>query len=170
SGKNVNAAIEKYLGHVDFTEKGELSSIGISLSEFTIKDARPLEPTFGYGVESGAALSGEIIFKLKQPCPPSYVTLTFMDMEGRPVAQSFSLFSNFKVPASDKQLRIRFEITSLTLNPGRYIVQLGLVEALQHGGRGTTFYRNLDVTTVTVSGLAVGWAPVQLPGKWEMFG
>jgi lipopolysaccharide transport system ATP-binding protein len=170
SGESVNVAIEKYLGHVDSTEKGEFSSIGISLSEFRINDARPPEPTFGYRVESGSAVSGEITFEVKQPCPPSYVDLTFMDMEGRPVAQSFSLMSNFKVPASDKQLRIRFEITSLTLNPGRYIVQLGLVEALEHGGRGTIFYRNLDVSTVTVSGLVVGWAPVQLAGRWEMFG
>ncbi len=164
----VAQAIEDYLSHVKSNRQQEFSAYGISVSHFELNGQIVTEDDRTLIVNTAEKLSGIMTLDVSHTCPDCFFNLAFVDMEGKVVAQSLSLFSNFVIPSTDQKIHIQCDIETLPLNPGRYVLQIGLVEALGKNGRGAMLYRNLNLAQLVVRGPVIGWAPVQLPANWQL--
>lgn len=166
-GSDVGRAVQDYFSTV------ELSSEGVEVSNYMEITSIVLNGTSAEKLIDRVDINFQqpfellLEFNVKKHIPPCYVNLVFMDMEGKPVAQCLSVNSDFTVTAKDGRVKAKFKLDALPLNPGRYFLHLGIVEALKGNQLGEIVYQNRHLATLNLHGSMLSWAPVQLLGHWE---
>lgn len=167
SGKKVQKGIEKYLASTNLTALAEASDFFIltSLRISTPPEQKQDEPI---EIQFADDVAIEMQFTSKKNSPEFLVNVSFIDMENKMVAQCFSHYSDFIVRQHHSSFTVSLDLLSFNLNPGRYSVQIDLVEALEGHRRGVILYKNPCAAQFSVVGNLTGWAPVQFLARWSL--
>ena len=163
-GSNVALGIQKYLGHFNPPE-GYLVGEYFDLTEIIVRTTQGVHLEDD-NLDFGDGLSLEMQFRTKKPVPRFYANVAFVDSAGKMVAQCFSANSDFEISKQDGLFWLSMELSELLLNPGRYSIEIDLVQGLANHRRGEILYKNTNAATINVTKAMTGWAPVQFMGKW----
>lgn len=167
-GNDIPYAIETYYESVEVFNKGPQTEAysfcleDVSLSSDSMECEKGNEKVF-FGKEFKALLK----FRAKVLSKEFLINIAFFDMELKGVAQCSSFHSEFSVQSTSEIFSIEMCLDSLLLNPGRYVMQVALVEKLGGARRGEVLYLNQSAISFSVSGSLTGYTPVQLIGKWK---
>lgn len=166
-GADVGLAVQDYYSSVELCDGVVEVSDYLKIASLVLNGSSVRELVNGVDVSYRQPFDLSMNFEVKQPIPACYINLVFMDMEGKPVAQCLSVNSDFSVVARDGHMKVSLHLESLLLNPGRYFLHLGIVEALQGNQLGEIYYQNRFLASMNVNGTFLSWAPVQFIGNWE---
>jgi lipopolysaccharide transport system ATP-binding protein len=167
SGSSVHKAISEYFHTVNLAVQSYEISRFLRLNELKVNGTPIVDVQKGADIQYAKGLDIALTFDVIQPTPKCFVNLVFMDMESKPVAQCLSKFSDVTIVSGGKSLFVRGQIESLLLNPGRYFLHLALVEHSGKGNLGEIIYQNRFLTSISVSGKFMSFAPVQLLADWN---
>ncbi len=165
-GPDVGLAVQDYYSSVELCDGAVEVSDYLEVVSVLLNGMSAHELVNGVDVSYRQPFDLLMNFEVRKPIPACYINLVFMDMEGKPVAQCLSVNSGFSIEAGNAHLEVRLHLESLLLNPGRYFLHLGIVEAQQGNKLGEIFYQNRFLASLNVSGTFLSWAPVQFIGDW----
>ncbi len=165
AGEDVAAGIQKYFENFSRATPVQACD-GFELTGFEMKT------TNGIVLENGKIGYGEglhlnMSFRASRRVPKFYVNVSFKGLDGRMIAQCFSLNSGFEVLNHSDNFNIALELDEVQLNPGKFEIQVDLVEGLDNHRRGQIVFKNTCVDSLHVIDGLTGWAPVQFKGRWE---
>jgi len=166
-GPDVGAAVHDYYSSVELCNGTIEISDYFEVSSIVLNGIYTKEFSNGVNVSYQQPFDLLMSFEVKKPIPACFINLVFMDMEGKPVAQCLSVNSGFSIAAKGRLLAVSLHLESLLLNPGRYFLHLGIVEAVRGNQLGEIYYQNRFLASLNVSGDFMSWAPVQFIGDWK---
>ena len=92
------------------------------------------------------------------------ISVVFLNKELQNVAQCHSFFNRFEIGNTGNELHVLLNIGRINFNPGVYILEV----AITAEDRGEVLAKYQNVKELTIAGDFVGYAPVQLSGKWKI--
>ena len=95
-------------------------------------------------------------FRASRRVPKIYVNVSFKEQDGKTL-QCFSLTPALKCWTTQTRFAFRWNWTKCNLNPGKYTIQVDLVEGLDGHRRGEILYKNTSVESMQVIGALTGW-------------
>ena len=101
----------------------------------------------------------EIILEIeaKRDIGDYLVNLAFFDQEEKNVAETFSIDSGFFIPTGENETQIRARFESFCLNPGKYFLQIGVIEKNANGGRGEVYFAQRGLLEIVAKGESIGY-------------
>jgi len=165
-GGNVPDGISHYLKNIQFAREEFESSEFLKLRSLeTGSPESPEAVTDSFILGQGFRIS--LKFERLKKTPDFIVNISFMDVEGKIVAQSSSSNAHQMFGSKGREVSIEMIVPALLLNAGRYSINIGVVECLSHEQRGEILYQYRGAKIITVTGGMGALAPVQFIGSWR---
>lgn len=160
-GKEVDAGIDSYLS--SFTPKeaiiSESKNVYIHLITVASGNKKNIE-TINY--LDNLTLYFEVTIDSSIKFPVLYINIANQSLQT--VAQCSSSYNKFKFRNSGKRSVVTANLGSMNLNPGIYNLSLGILD----DGHGEVLARHMNFKTFKVTGDFLGYAPMQINGKWSV--
>jgi lipopolysaccharide transport system ATP-binding protein len=160
-GKEVGAGIDSYLSF--FTPKKTIISgsknAKIHLITIASGNKKDIE-TINY--LDNLALHFDVTIDESVKFPVLYVNIASQSLQT--VAQCSSSYNKFKLRNNGKRSIVTANLGSMNLNPGIYNLSVGILE----DGHGEVLARHMNFKTFKVTGDFLGYAPMQINGKWSV--
>ncbi|EAZ90589.1 ABC transporter ATP-binding protein [Crocosphaera chwakensis] len=96
------------------------------------------------------------------------LNVVILNQELQNIVQCNSLFHDFEIPNLKQEIRVKLSLGEISLNPAIYSISVGINSISSHNTVGDVLYKNYSVKKFKVVGDFFGYAPMQLPGKWEI--
>jgi lipopolysaccharide transport system ATP-binding protein len=166
-GNDVPVGISSYLERVRFgSERFERSDF-FELISADICPSTSTESSHKGQVHFGHALDISLRFRPLKNTPDFIINISFMDVEGKQVAQCSSSNSGLVFDIESAEFAVALHLPQLLLNAGRYAVNVALVEVRSPEQRGEVLYLQHGIKVLDVVGGMGALAPVQFLGTWE---
>lgn len=105
-----------------------------------------------------------LTLELGTPIEKPNVSLMFLNEDTTPVAQCSSFLNGVELPGNHKELSLSVDLGEVEFNPGRYSIEV----AVTSDNRGTVHLKEQNAILFEVAGDHVGYAPIQLAGRWTI--
>ncbi|WP_452227700.1 ABC transporter ATP-binding protein [Lacinutrix sp. MEBiC02404] len=170
NSKNVSEGVEKYYQLFKNGDKITGGNGLIEIKAFNILD----EKLNNINAENGFLLlnhNRKYVFQIKLVVKAQvkkyFVNYSFIDKETKQVANFFSVFSD-SIFNKKGEVIIEGEIGNLILGQGTYNIGVAVNEIKEGNSRGEIYLYNSNISTITISGIGTGHAPVQFLGNWNI--
>jgi lipopolysaccharide transport system ATP-binding protein len=160
-GKDIGAGINSYLSF--FTSK---ETIIIGNDKVTIHSIT-LESNYKKNIDTinymdNLTLHFDITIDESVKDPVIYVNIANQSLQT--IAQCNSFYNKYRLNNSGKRSTVVVDLGGMNLNPGLYYLSVGILES----NRGEVLMRHMYFKTFKVTGGFLGYAPIQINGKWSV--
>jgi len=166
-GNDVPSGIESYQTTIQTDQISSVSSDYFEMEALKINSIECQKNSQNAKIEFGKPFLLEMQLRSRQATPEFSAMISFIDIESKGVAQVYSLTSGQTFKHETETFRLAVRLQEILLNPGRYFVQIALIEHLGAARRGRVLLFCRAAAELTVTGEFVGHSPVQLIGTWN---
>lgn len=170
NSNNVSEGIEKYFQLFKNGDKITGGNGLIEIKAFNILD----EKLNNINTEKDFVLLNhncKYVFQLKLEVKKQvknyFVNYSFIDKETKQVANFYSVFSD-SIFSNKGEVVISGEIENFILGKGTYNIGVAVNEIKENNSRGEIYLYNSNISTISISGIGTGHAPVQFLGNWNI--
>ncbi|MEP2171030.1 ABC transporter ATP-binding protein [Polaribacter sp.] len=170
NSNNVSEGIEKYFQLFKNGDKITGGNGLIEIKAFNILD----EKLNNINAEKDFVLLNhncKYVFQLKLEVKKQvknyFVNYSFIDKETKQVANFYSVFSD-SIFSNKGEVVISGEIENFILGQGTYNIGVAVNEIKENNSRGEIYLYNSNISTISISGISTGHAPVQFLGNWNI--
>ena len=95
-----------------------------------------------------------------------FISYAFIDIDTKIVANLFSSIEDLKF-SKHGLVEIETVLDGINLGAGNYKISISINEILQGGNRGSIYYHNMDIGSISITNVITALAPIQFLGNWN---
>jgi lipopolysaccharide transport system ATP-binding protein len=162
---NISLAIEKY--YSTFHKENENNIItgnkNVDLLEFFIND---LNTESIINIPFNSEVKFKVNLKVSSNVKNYFISYAFIDIDTKIVANLFSSIQDVSFSAKGI-VEIETKMDGLNLGAGNYKISIAINEILSKGNRGSIYYHNTNIGTISITNVITAIAPIQFIGSWS---